>query len=103
MSVTGFQKQVNVVQAPAVEGDFASANPRFTVLSGPDALVSGPVGTTIGKFAWLNADGRSVSSAGVGVPTGFAYRRQQGLITTPDRYRSRCWLSIGCWPDNCWH
>lgn len=82
MSVTGFQKQVNVIPSPAVEGDFASANPRFTVLAGPGALVSGPVGATIGKFAWLNADGRSVSSSGVNAPTGFVYRRQQGLITT---------------------
>lgn len=37
----GFQKQVNTTQAPGLPGDFASANPRNTVLAGEGALVAG--------------------------------------------------------------
>jgi len=82
-SVTGFPKQYNGVQAPAVEGDFAATNnPRATVLSDAGAFVAGVNGTTIARFAWLSADGRSIDNTGAGVPLGFIARRQQGLITT---------------------
>jgi hypothetical protein len=83
-----FQSQVNVSQAPAVAGDFASKNPRYFYDAGPGGLVSGPAGVTIGRFAWavapLDADGApaTVYSYGAGVPTGFVHREQQGLITT---------------------
>ena len=97
----GFQSQVNIMPAPAVEGDFASANPRASVLAGPNALVTGsntPVGQTqagvlVGRFAWASAatgvsqvsgeiDGLlTVNSNGAGTPTGFVHREQQALIT----------------------
>ena len=97
----GFQQQVNIQPAPAVAGDFASANPRTSVLAGPGALVVGnntPVGLTqagvlVGRFAWttpgssLNpssgeTDGAVyVNSNGAGVPAGFVHREQQALIT----------------------
>ena len=96
-----FQSQVNVNPAPAVAGDFASANPRATVLAGPGALIAGaltPVGLTqagvlVGRFAWASpatamgqisgeVDGLvSVNNTGAGAPTGFMHREQQGLIT----------------------
>jgi hypothetical protein len=78
-----FQKQVNLTQAPAVEGDFASANPRATVLAGPGGLVAGPAGVTVGRFAWVAADGKTVSNSGIAgtLPAGFVHREQQGLIT----------------------
>lgn len=76
----GFQKQVYIEPAAAVAGDFASANPRSTVLAGPGALVAGAAGVTVGRFAWSDADGK-VTNAGSGVPTGFVHREQQGVIT----------------------
>jgi hypothetical protein len=95
----GFQSQVNVSPAPAVEGDFAGANPRFTVLAGPGGLVAGPSGCTIGRFCWFNGpvdpDGTptQVSSfwngeefsgwvAGQAVTqvAGFLHREQQTII-----------------------
>jgi hypothetical protein len=96
-----FQKQVNIQPAPAVEGDFASANPRATVLAGPGALVAGsntPIGLTqagvlVGRFAWTSpatsvsvdsgeVDGaKYVNSNGAGAPAGFLHREQQALIT----------------------
>ncbi len=81
--MTGFQKQVNLTPAPAVAGDFASANPRTTVLAGPGGLVAGVGGVTVGKFAWVDdADGVTVHSYGTftGKPSGFVHREQQALI-----------------------
>lgn len=82
--MTGFQKQVNLTPAPAVAGDFASANPRATVLAGPGGLVAGAGGVTVGKFAWVDDDGQTVLSHGTATkaPNGFVHREQQALITT---------------------
>lgn len=89
-----FQTQVNYQPAPAVAGDFASANPRAVVLAGPGSLVAGTGGVTVGVFAWAASSGTSdpstgetdfyntVTNAGSGVPTGFVHREQQAVITT---------------------
>ena len=79
----GFQKQVNLQQAPAVEGDFASANPRAVVLSPESGFVAGDLGATIGRFAWIQPDGLTVENKGIApaAPNGFIHREQQGLIT----------------------
>lgn len=80
--MSGFQKQVNLTPAPAVAGDFASSNPRVTVLAGPGGLVAGVGGVTVGKFAWVAPDGVTVYSHGTKAvaPSGFVHREQQGLI-----------------------
>ena len=89
----GFQQQVYVQPSPAVEGDFASANPRASVLAGPGSLVAGPDGVTVGRFAWATTNGEEnissgevdfynlVSNSGAGAPSGFVHREQQALIT----------------------
>jgi hypothetical protein len=77
--MSGFQKQVNITPAPAVAGDFASANPNASVVAGPGALVAGTGGATIGHFAWSDANGL-VTNAGSGVPTGFIHRDLQGIM-----------------------
>lgn len=78
-----FQKTVNLTPAPAVAGDFASANPRATVLAGPGGLIAGPLGVTVGRFAWIEADGITVTNYGASTsaPAGFVHREQQALIT----------------------
>jgi hypothetical protein len=76
-----FPSQVNVVPGVGVEGDFASVNPRTTVVNGPGAFVAGSAGVTIGRFAWADAANRTVSNFGGGAPTGFVHRAQQALIT----------------------
>ena len=81
---TGFQTTVNLQQAAAVEGDFASANPRRSVVSHEGTLVAGTGGVTVARFAWADSAGK-VTNAGAGVPTGFVARSgQQGAaqITT---------------------
>ncbi len=78
----GFQRTVNLTPAPAVAGDFASSNPRATVLAGPGGLVAGMGGVTVGKFAWVDTDGTTARSRGTAAkaPSGFIHREQQALI-----------------------
>jgi len=78
----GFQTTVQLQQAAAVAGDFASTNPRSSVVGHEGTLVAGASGVTVARFAWATGAG-VVSNAGSGKPTGFV-SRQQGvaLITT---------------------
>lgn len=83
---TGFQTTVNLQQAAAVEGDFASANPRRSVVSHEGTLVAGTGGVTVARFAWADSTGK-VTNAGSedDAPAGFVARSgQQGAaqITT---------------------
>jgi len=85
----GFQNQVFVQPAPAVAGDFATANPRFTVNAGAGGIIAGLSGLTVGLFAWLqlapvDADNAPAvaNNFGLGAVAGFVGRHQQGLITT---------------------
>ena len=91
--MSDFQTAVKVRFAPAVAGDFASANPRASMLAGPNALVAGAAGCTTGLFAWAISTGsadiesgetdfyNTATNAGTGLPSGFVHREQQGLIT----------------------
>lgn len=76
-----FQAQVNLQPAPAVEGDFASANPRAVLLAGEGTLVTGTSGVTVGRFAWTNGSGVVNNSFTVGGRVGFIHREQQAVIT----------------------
>ncbi len=82
----GFQTTVNTVQASAVAGDFASANPRATVDAGPGGLVAATGGVTVGRFAFRDPSNlQQVSNAFIGGAAqvaGFVAREQQGLNTT---------------------
>jgi hypothetical protein len=75
-----FQTLVNKQQAPAVAGDFASANPRATVLAGENALVTGAAGVIVGQFAWALAGVATNAFAAAG-QVGFVHRETQALIT----------------------
>lgn len=92
--MSGFQQSVKVRYAPAQEGDFASANPRASMLVGPNSLVAGAGGVIVGRFAWAASSGaadietgetdfyNTVTNAGAGAPSGFLHREQQALITS---------------------
>lgn len=85
--MSDFQTQVNIQPAVAVAGDFASANPRASVLAGPGSLVAGPDGLTIGAFAWvdpsLNQAANTPFAGSTAAPNGFVGRQgNNGLITT---------------------
>lgn len=78
-----FQTQVNAQPAPAVPGDFASANPRSTLDAGPGGLVAGIGGLTVGRFAWVDAATASIAgNAGPGAPNGFVGNQHGALIVT---------------------
>lgn len=84
----GFQTRVTVQPAIGVEGDFASANPRFSVIAGAGAFVCGLKGVLVGRFAWASDAAEDdvggpaiVNNFGAGPVTGFVHREQQGLIT----------------------
>lgn len=74
--VDAFQRSVNAEPAPAVAGDFASANPRKSMLAGPGALVCGPLGVLVGRFARArNSDGLVFNGdPGVASAVGFVCR-----------------------------
>lgn len=82
-----FQTHTNQMQAPGIAGDFASANPRFSALStqyyNQTGFQAGPLGLTVGRFAWLDKSTYSIASNfGSGVPNAFASRcDMNGLIT----------------------
>lgn len=78
-----FQTQVNLQQSPAVAGDFASDNPRSSVISPEGGFVCGAGGINVGSFGWVQADGKTVlNSAAAGAPNGFVARQEQALITS---------------------
>lgn len=81
-----FQRQVNSQPAPAVEGDFCSTNPRYSVNAGPGGLVAG-ITCIVGRACWATPplDGDDfpavVNSFGSGSITGILHREQQSLFT----------------------
>lgn len=71
----GFPSQVNVQPAIGVAGDFANANPRFTVPAGAGTFVAGAAGLLIGAFAWADpVVPNRLNSFGPGSVTGFVGR-----------------------------
>ena len=78
-----FQTTVNANPAPAVEGDFASANPRASMLAGEGQLIAGAAGVIVGRFARAKLSDGTVTNADPGVAsrTGFVHRDQPALIT----------------------
>lgn len=80
-----FQTSVNITQAPGLEGDIASLNPRHALPGAAGAWVAGAGGVTIGRFAWgdLAATDSVLVNAGSGAPTCIVARDfGDALITT---------------------
>ena len=70
--MSGFPNTVNLTQAPAVEGDIATLNPRHILPGAAGAWVAGSGGITIGRFAWgdlTSTDSVLVNNANSGAPT----------------------------------
>ena len=81
-----FQASVQIQPAPAIAGDFASANPRSVVLTSPGGFVAGPLGATVGLFAWTDpTDTFANNFAGPNTagqaPRGFIAWENQATIT----------------------
>lgn len=81
-SPNGFQNVINAKAAPAIEGDFASTNPRFSVLAVGGNLKAPATGLTVGRFAFVNPADQSVHQGYTsGYQIGFFARNAQALIT----------------------
>ena len=74
-----FQQTVNVTQALAVEGQFASTNPRRSLLSVEGGFKAGAGGVFIAQFAWADATNTLLSSTGSGAPSAFIANVLNGL------------------------
>ena len=84
--MSGFQTFTNALQAPGIAGDFASTNPRASILTtqnyGQTGFVAGAAGVLIGFFGWLDSTGRIINNFGSGAPNGIIGRAgMNGLIT----------------------
>jgi hypothetical protein len=78
-----FQTAINVQQAPAVAGDFASANPRNSMISRPGGFVAGTNGVTVGLFVWQDTStGTILANTGTGAPNGFMHREMNATNYT---------------------
>jgi hypothetical protein len=81
-SPNGFQNVVKSKAAPAVAGDFASVNPRASVLATEGNLVAPAGGLNVGTFAFVNPADQSVHQGYTsGYQIGFFARNAQALIT----------------------
>lgn len=97
-----FQTQVKRQPAPAVEGDFASSNPRASVLQTvPGGYKVAPgQSVRVGYFAWAGQDGLVYSSsaaAGAGAIVGFVGRQANtpSVVITAFLGESRMTLEAG--------
>jgi len=88
--------QVQVVPSPGVEGDFCTANPRYSAIAGPGGLVAGPGGVVAGRFCWalpgsfdVDSGPQVVSNTFQGSATGslsvlgLIHREMQGILLSP--------------------
>ena len=78
-----FQTVVNINPAFAVAGDFASANPRVSVIAGQFAFVANPAAPPlVARWGWIDSTNTLVSNGGTGAPAGFIGRQgNQAYIT----------------------
>lgn len=75
-----FQQTLNRELPRAVAGDFASTNPRNSMLAGEGALVAGePI--TVGQFAFADlTTGKVYAAMDTGLRVGFVHRNNQAIV-----------------------
>ncbi len=80
-----FQTTLNRDIPRGVAGDFASTNPRNSILAGEGALVAGePI--TVGQFAFADLDtGKVFSEFVAGLVIGFVHRNNQAVVALGQR------------------
>jgi hypothetical protein len=79
---TGFPTLVNINVPPGAAGQFASMNPRATILAGTGALKAALAAAVIvGNFAWAASDGLAYGDNTHGGNIGFVANDNQTIIT----------------------
>lgn len=75
-----FQTKLNRDLPRGVAGDFASTNPRHSMLAGENALVAGQP-LTVGQFAFADLKtGKVASTFTAGLKVGFVHRNNQAVV-----------------------
>lgn len=75
-----FQRSLNRDLPRGVAGDFASTNPRNSILAGEGALVAAEE-LTVGQFAFADlATGKVYSAFAAGRVVGFVHRNNQAVV-----------------------
>lgn len=92
--MAGFQTQVNADPAPGIEGDFASANPRSSMLAGPGALVAGALGVIVGRFARARNDNGQVFNGDPGVPNALGFVARSGNFATISTWLGQASMTV---------
>lgn len=78
----GFQTFVNRQQPPAAAGDFASANPRMSLMAPDAGFVAVAPGCYVGRFAWGSYEAETAHNYfALESRLGFVHREQQTLLT----------------------
>ena len=96
--MSGFQTKTTVQPAIGVEGDFSSANPRCSVISGAGAFVAGSLGVYVGRFAWA-AETRVDDVGGPAVVNSFGGGPVTGCAVPPVFCPSRMPEPTQVWLD----
>ncbi|TNH43756.1 structural cement protein Gp24 [Photorhabdus luminescens] len=78
--MSGFQRTMNNDLPLGVAGDFASANPHFSMVAGEGQLKSGTDGVTVGLFAWADDKGIVSNKKVTGGVLGFVHRNNQAIV-----------------------
>ncbi|MEQ1968551.1 hypothetical protein ABLA30_16380 [Xenorhabdus nematophila] len=89
--MSGFQTRMNNDLPLGVAGDFASANPHFSVVAGEGQFKSGTDGVTVGLFAWADDKGLVYNKKSEGSVLGFVHRNNQAII---DQYGAGASMKI---------
>lgn len=69
-----FQSKINLDLARGWHGDFASANPRISLLGKDGGFQVGPTGIGAGSFVWISPLDGTVCNVGKNSPDGFVAR-----------------------------
>lgn len=80
-----FQNKINLTPAQGWHGDFASTNPRVSLLGKDGSYQVGVSGIQAGSFVWVSELDGTVSNTGSNSPTGFVGRELTG-VTLPGSY-----------------
>lgn len=92
-----FQKAINITQAPGVDGDFASEDPRYSLASSEGGFKAGGTqgtappgnaGVFVARFVWADvATNTLLLNVGTGAPSAYLGRNMNALnvhyFTTP--------------------
>lgn len=89
-----FQSKINLSPAQGWHGDFASTNPRVSLLGNNGSFQVGPAGIRAGSFVWVSEQDGTISNTGNDSPDGFVGRELTG-VTMPGFHENNMVILAG--------